>query len=164
MATTSRSVGLVTALRYKGRTGMWMWLLHRVTGLGILAFLIIHVVETALVIWNPALYDMFIASYKTLVFRIAELLIFFAVLFHALNGLRIIVQDFWPASMRRSRQLSVAAVIATAILMIPVTWIMLGPVFGLRDEPGIERHQERMERIEADRPDWYEAIYGEEGR
>jgi succinate dehydrogenase / fumarate reductase, cytochrome b subunit len=41
-------VGLVTALRYKGRTGMWMWLLHRVTGLGILAFLIIHVVETAL--------------------------------------------------------------------------------------------------------------------
>jgi hypothetical protein len=30
----------------------------------------------------------------------------------------------------------VAAVIVTAILMVPVTWIMLGPVFGLGEEPG----------------------------
>jgi len=164
MATTSRSVGLITALRYKGRTGMWMWLLHRLTGLGILAFLIIHVIETAMVIWSPALYDTFIASYKTVLFRFAELLIFFAVLFHALNGLRIVVQDFWPASMTKSRQLAVAAAIATAVLMVPVTWIMIGPVLGLREEPGVERHEQRLERLETDRPAWYDAIYGEDVR
>lgn len=145
MATVHRVRGLWTALRYRGREGMWTWLLHRATGLGILLFLIIHVVDTALVIYWPGLYDHALGIYQHPVFRVAELLIFFAVLFHALNGLRIIVQDFWPAVMRHQRTLGVAAVAASLVLILPVAWIMLAPLFGLRDEPGTARHQARMQ-------------------
>src|SRR5690606_39265823 len=100
-----RNRGLTTAIRYRGREGMWTWMLHRATGLGVLFFLIIHVVETAAIIYSPAFYDEALELYKNPLFRLAELLIFFSVLFHAANGLRIIVQDFWPLVMQRQRQL-----------------------------------------------------------
>lgn len=145
MATVHRVRGLWTALRYRGREGMWTWLLHRATGLGILLFLIIHVIDTAIVIYWPGLYDHALNLYRNPIFRFAELLIFFSVLFHALNGLRIIIQDFWPGVMRHQRQLGLAAIGAAVVLILPVAWIMLGPIFGLRDEPGTARHQARIQ-------------------
>lgn len=145
VASGVRNRGVGTALRYKGREGMWTWFLHRATGLGVLLFLIIHVVETAIVIWSPEFYDEALVLYKNPVFRFAELLIFFSVLFHALNGLRIIVQDFAPYVMERQRQLAWTAAIVAAVAMIPVTWIMVAPLIGLADEPGTARHIERCQ-------------------
>ena len=139
----ARSVG--QGLRYKGRSGMWTWLLHRVTGLGILAFLILHVIDTAVVVYWPDLYDHALNLYKHPVFRFAELLIVFSVLYHALNGLRIIVQDLWPAAMQHYRALALGAVAVSAVVILPVAWIMLAPVFGLGPEPGAERHRQREE-------------------
>lgn len=124
-------------------------MLHRATGLGILLFLLIHVVTTATVIYWPNLYDEELALYRHPFFRVAELLIFFSVLFHAFNGLRIVVQDFWPIAMRHQRQLAYAAAGLTALAMIPVMWIMLAPIFGLAEEPGVERHREWLRLREA---------------
>lgn len=150
MATIEREVrnrGLGTAVRYKGREGMWAWFLHRATGLGILLFLLIHVVETAAVVISPEFYDEALVLYKNPLFRFAELLIFFAVLFHAVNGTRIVVQDFWPIVMEKQRQLTRIAAIIVVIAMIPVTWIMVAPLLGLADEPGTERHLERCAEV-----------------
>ena len=138
----ARSVG--QALRYKGRTGMWTWILHRVTGLGILLFLIVHVADTATVAYWPDFYDETLELYKSPLFRFAEVVIFFSVLYHALNGMRIIVQDFWPIAMMHQRRLATAAIALTALLIIPVAWLMLAPIFGLGPEPGAERHEERL--------------------
>lgn len=122
---------------------MWSWILHRVTGLGVLLFLVIHVVETALVIYSPGFYDQALSLYQNPFFRVAELFVFFGVLFHAANGLRIIVQDFWPSIMHKHRQLVWAVGAIVVLGMLPVTWIMLAPLFGWAEEPGVERHQER---------------------
>jgi succinate dehydrogenase / fumarate reductase cytochrome b subunit len=124
---------------------MWSWLLHRATGLGILAFLVIHVVDTAVVIYWPDFYDHTLTIYRHPVFRVAELLIFFAVLFHALNGLRIIVQDFWPVAMRHQRTFALGATAAAGLLILPVAWMMLAPLVGLREEPGTARARAREE-------------------
>jgi succinate dehydrogenase / fumarate reductase, cytochrome b subunit len=145
--TAVRNRGLITALRYRGREGMWTWLLHRVTGLGILLFLIVHVVETAAIIYSPAFYDRALELYRSPLFRFAELLIFFSVLYHAANGLRIAVQDFWPHVMARHRQLAWATAIAVGVAMIPVTWIMVAPLFGWANEPGTQRHIERCVEV-----------------
>ena len=120
-----------------------MWMLHRATGLGVLLFLVIHVVETAAIIYSPEFYDSALGLYKSPLFRVAELLIFFSVLFHAVNGLRIIVQDFWPHVMLRQRQFAWAAAAIVVVAMIPITWIMVAPILGLADEPGAARHLER---------------------
>lgn len=140
-----RATSLWTALRYRGREGMWTWILHRATGLGVLLFLIIHVVETAIIIYSPSFYDQALALYRSPFFRFAELLIFFSVLFHAVNGLRIIVQDFWPWVMHHQRQLSWATAVVVVLAMIPVTWMMIAPLFGLAEEPGTERARLRAE-------------------
>jgi succinate dehydrogenase / fumarate reductase, cytochrome b subunit len=143
MATTTRSTGLITALRYKGREGMWTWILHRLTGLGILLFLIIHVVETATVIYWPGVYDDFLELYKAPLFRFAEVGIVFAVLFHAVNGLRIVIQDFWPAVMHHQRKLVWATAVIVVLAMLPITWMMVAPLFGWAEEPGTRRHELR---------------------
>ena len=145
MASEFRARSLGHALRYRGNAGMWTWLLHRVTGLGVLAFLIIHVIDTAVVVYWPDFYDHTLDIYRSPLFRVAELAIFFAVLFHALNGLRIIVQDLWPIAMLHQRRLAWAAAGLSAVLILPVAWIMLAPLFGLRPEPGTERHERRMQ-------------------
>ena len=134
-------------MRYRGREGMWSWMLHRATGIGVLLFLVIHVVETAAIIYSPEFYDEALRLYRSPLFRFAELLIFFSVLFHGANGLRIIVQDFWPMVMARHRELSWVAAAVVIIAMIPVTWIMVAPLVGLSDEPGRARHIERCEQV-----------------
>jgi succinate dehydrogenase / fumarate reductase, cytochrome b subunit len=144
MATDYRSRSLGQALRYRGRSGMWTWILHRVTGLGILLFLIVHVADTAAVAYWPEFYDRTLELYKLPIFRFAELLIVFSVLYHALNGMRIVIQDLWPIAMMHQRRLATAAIALTAIVIIPVAWIMVAPLFGLRPEPGTERHEERL--------------------
>jgi succinate dehydrogenase / fumarate reductase cytochrome b subunit len=145
MGTTHRTTSLRWALSYRGREGMWTWILHRVTGLGVLLFLIIHVVETALVIYRPDLYDDALGLYKSAFFRFGELAVFFGVLFHAVNGLRIIIQDFWPYAMQRQRQLAWGVAVVVVVTMLPVTWMMIAPLFGLAEEPGAERHRARVE-------------------
>ena len=144
MASDYRARSLGHAFRYKGNAGMWTWALHRVTGLGILAFLIIHVADTAAVVYWPDFYDDTLDLYRSPLFRVAELLIFFSVLYHALNGLRIIIQDFWPIAMLHQRRLAFGALGLTALFIIPVAYIMLAPLFGLREEPGAERHRQRQ--------------------
>jgi succinate dehydrogenase / fumarate reductase, cytochrome b subunit len=145
MASDFRARSLGHAFRYKGNAGMWTWALHRLTGLGILAFLIIHVVDTAVVVYWPDFYDETLNLYRSPVFRLAELLIFFSVLYHGLNGLRIIVQDFWPIAMLHQRRLAWTAAGLSAVLILPVAWIMLAPLVGLRPEPGTERHERRLQ-------------------
>jgi succinate dehydrogenase / fumarate reductase, cytochrome b subunit len=142
-----RNRGVWTAIRYRGREGMWTWILHRLTGLGILLFLIMHVVETATVIYYPDIYDGFLEAYKSPLFRVAELVIIFAVLYHAVNGLRIIIQDFWPLMMQAQRQMTWAVAIITILAMIPITWLLLAPLAGLREEPGADRHAERCLQV-----------------
>ena len=139
--------GLRSAARYRGREGMWAWLLHRATGLGVLLFLVIHVVETAAVVVNPGFYDEALVLYKNPIFRFAELLIFFSVLYHAANGTRIVVQDFWPMVMERQRQLTWVAATVVVLVMLPVTWIMVAPLFGWAEEPGADRHVERCAEV-----------------
>jgi hypothetical protein len=46
--------------------------------------------------------------------------------------------------MLHQRRLAWAAAGLSAVLILPVAWIMLAPLFGLRPEPGVERHEERM--------------------
>ncbi|HET7321189.1 MAG TPA: succinate dehydrogenase, cytochrome b556 subunit [Longimicrobiaceae bacterium] len=145
MANDIRYRSLGTALRYKGREGYWAWILHRVTGLGVLLFLIMHVVDTGLLIWSPAFYDHALELYKNPIFRFGELFVFFGVLYHAANGLRIIIQDFWPYVMERQRQLTWGVAVVVILAMIPVTWIMIAPLFGWADEPGTQAHIERCE-------------------
>ncbi|MEY2674006.1 MAG: hypothetical protein RLZZ514_571 [Actinomycetota bacterium] len=80
---------------YRGKIGMWSWVLHRITGVAIFFFLLVHVLDTALVRVSPEAYNAVINTYKTPIIGLAELGLVAAILFHGLNGIRVILIDFW---------------------------------------------------------------------
>ena len=81
---------------YRGGVGQWSWAAHRVTGVGVVAFLFGHIVDTFAVGFGPELYNETISLYQQWWFKPFEVLLIGATLYHALNGMRIIVFDFWP--------------------------------------------------------------------
>lgn len=115
--------------RYRGGIGQWSWALHRITGVGVLVFLCLHILDTFLIILGPAHYNAIIALYRVPLFRVMEVGLFASVLFHALNGVRIILIDFWEDLTRFHRQLFYVELICFIVTMIPVTYLMLKPLF-----------------------------------
>ncbi len=84
---------------------MWSWVLHRITGIAIFFFLLVHVLDTALIRLSPEAYDTVIGTYKNPIMGIGELVLVAAIAYHAYNGLRIIAVDLWPWATRHQRQL-----------------------------------------------------------
>jgi succinate dehydrogenase / fumarate reductase cytochrome b subunit len=119
---------------YRGREGMWSWVAHRVTGVLIFFFLFVHVLDTALVRVSPQAYDHTVAIYKTPVVNVMEYGLVAAILFHALNGLRVIAVDFWSKGARHQKQMLWGVLGVWAVLMIgafyPVLQATLRSLFG----------------------------------
>jgi succinate dehydrogenase cytochrome b subunit len=88
---------------YRGDPGMWSWVLHRITGATIFFFLFVHVLDTALVRVSPQAYNEVIETYKTPIVGLMEMGLVVAVLYHALNGIRIILIDFWQHGPKYQR-------------------------------------------------------------
>jgi len=115
-----RSLGTV----YRGGQGQWSWALHRITGVGVIFFLFVHIADTALVALGPELYDRVIESYHNPVVKAFEIGLAAMVLFHALNGLRIILIDFFPRLADYHRQLFGIVVGLYIALFVPTLYFM----------------------------------------
>lgn len=110
---------------YRGKEGQWSWIFHRVTGVGVLLFLFIHIIDTFLIGWGPEVYDKVMVFYRKPLFLWGELGLFASVLFHALNGVRVILVDFWPEGTRHHRKMFYAEMAVFVLAMIPVSILML---------------------------------------
>lgn len=119
---------------YRGHEGMWSWVAHRVTGVAIFFFLLVHVLDTSLVRVSPEAYDAVIGTYKNPVMGILEAGLVAAIVFHAFNGLRIIVIDFWKKGPKYQRQLLWGVLGLWVLVMIPFLIrqlsIVLAPLWG----------------------------------
>jgi succinate dehydrogenase / fumarate reductase, cytochrome b subunit len=118
-------------LRYRGSEGMLAWAFHRIAGVAIWAFILLHVLDIWLVGANPELYDEVLAIYASPIGRVGESLLGAALLYHALNGLRIIIIDFWPAMTRYHKQLWYANWVLFLVIGIPILVQIMAPAFGL---------------------------------
>jgi succinate dehydrogenase / fumarate reductase cytochrome b subunit len=74
---------------------MWSWVLHRITGVAIFFFLLVHILDTALVRVAPEAYNAVMSTYKNPIMGLGETALVGAIAFHAYNGIRIILIDFW---------------------------------------------------------------------
>ncbi len=114
------------ALRYKGKGGQSSFLLHRISGLGILLFLTIHILDTSTVYFYPELYQEAIDLYRSVIFQLGEIVLVFLVLFHGVNGLRLILFDlrphYWEARWQRRSLLWVF--LLSILLWLPAAFIM----------------------------------------
>jgi len=110
---------------YKGGIGMWSWILHRVTGVGVALFLLIHILDTVILGWSAELYNDVMTLYTNPLFRLGEILLVGMVLFHALNGLRIILVNFWTKGSDYQKQLFYVELVIFVVVYIPAAIYML---------------------------------------
>jgi len=129
---------------YRGHEGQWSWILHRITGVAVILFLFAHVVDTAAVGWGPEAYDRITAAYDNPIVRLLELGLVVAVLYHALNGLKITLIDFFPRLVSRIRPISIAFTAAFILTLIPTAWIMLGQAWDVVGLPALRLGQANL--------------------
>jgi succinate dehydrogenase / fumarate reductase cytochrome b subunit len=115
---------------YRGKVGMWSWVLHRITGVAIFFFLLVHVLDTALVRVSPEAYNVVIESYKTPIIGVAELGLVGAILFHGLNGLRVIAVDFWSKGTKYQNVMFWIVLIVSVVAVAGFAPLHLARVFG----------------------------------
>jgi len=108
---------------------MWSWVAHRITGVAVFFFLFVHVLDTALVRVSPDAYDRVIASYKTPIVNFMEVGLVGAVLYHALNGIRLILVDFWSKGPKFQRQMVWVISVIWLVVMIPGFYFMTKHTF-----------------------------------
>jgi len=98
----SRKVGLIAGAKYKGGGPMLAWILHRISGLGIIIFVTLHVLASFLTQQMGSDLGIFInIIYESIYF---QLFIVFCAIFHGVNGFRIILLDIWPRLIRYQKE------------------------------------------------------------
>ena len=119
---------------YRGDPGMWSWVLHRITGVLTFFFLFVHVLDTALVRVSPQTYDSVIETYKTPIVNLMEVGLVGAVLYHALNGIRVMLVDFWSKGPKYQKPMLWTIVVVWFVVMIPgaisMLWRTVSIMFG----------------------------------
>lgn len=113
--------------RYRIRLGQLSFLLHRLTGLGTLIFLFIHILDTSTVYFFPSLYNHAIDLYRSTPLMLGEIVLVFSVIYHGVNGVRIAIFDlFTPQSWQASVQEKSALItlIIAILLWLPAAYLM----------------------------------------
>jgi len=93
-----RNVSLAAGLRYRGGSPYLTFILHRIGGLGMAIFITVHILAS----FMGGKTGVFLNTiYENWLFQI---FIFFCVLFHAINGLRITIVDLFPKLLPHERE------------------------------------------------------------
>ena len=104
-------------------------LLHRITGVGVFLFLALHIFHIWLAGFSPTTFDSLITIFTHPVFRVLNIFLFFSVLFHAVNGLRVVLLDFIPGLTRYQRGSVYIATFLFLAVFIPSTLLILMDTF-----------------------------------
>lgn len=112
------------SIRYRGRSGQYSWLAHRISGLAILVFLVMHVWDTANAHYLPGLYQWSIQLFKHPIFLVQEILLMAAVLYHACNGIRVTLLDFKPSWWRYQARSATIVWVLFFVVFIPIALFM----------------------------------------
>ncbi|HPN33473.1 MAG TPA: succinate dehydrogenase [bacterium] len=116
-----------------GRYGMerYAYALHRLTGLGLLTYFILHIFVTGTRIAGPQAWQQTMQSFSTPWFKFGEFLIFVCFAYHGLNGLRLGITELglmlgkparpiypYRSSVLRQRPFFVVVMILVAAMIV----------------------------------------------
>ena len=112
---------------YRGRSGQWAFVGHRISGFLVFMFLLLHIVDVSMINIDPELYDELHELYGNVLLRLFEVGLLFALLYHSFNGLRIVAVDFFPGVIRNERRLLAVVCALTLLAGIPGGYIIMLP-------------------------------------
>jgi len=129
---------------YRYFTGSLAYVMHRVTGLGLVFFLFFHIISiTKANQADPTAYDLMIRRMQEPDFKAGEILLYAALLFHGLNGIRILLVDFVVVRTHWHKKVAWMLAGLTVVLLIAGTIPLLlhsnvQPLFNDTTLPGAE--------------------------
>jgi len=85
-------------LHYRWQTGMAAWMLHRITGLLLVFYITLHIWVVSSLQISPEAFEGTMAVVSAPLFRFLEIGLLFCVIYHALNGIRLVAIDFFGAT------------------------------------------------------------------
>jgi succinate dehydrogenase / fumarate reductase, cytochrome b subunit len=112
---------------YRGKSGQWAFVLHRITGFLVFFFLLLHVVDVSLINIDPELYNEVHDLYGNVMLRLFEVGLLAALVYHALNGVRIVMIDFFPGSIRSEKQMFTVVLFLSVVLTAVGGFIIMKP-------------------------------------
>lgn len=118
--------------RYRVRKEMFAWMLHRVTGLALVLYLVLHVWHLKS-LSSPEAFNSMIAYYHSPLVKLLEFFLLGAAVFHGLNGLRITLIDFLGWSPHRHKlywTLGAIAIVLFAVGGYPSLYALYTYYFG----------------------------------
>lgn len=107
------------------RTGMWSYVLHRVSGVAITLFLLMHIWEiTSVTRGGAAGFNAQMALLESRVFVIGEWLLFLAISFHGVNGVRLMLHDLgW--GVRKQKTWFWTVFLISALLIVAGSYVFV---------------------------------------
>lgn len=99
------------------RLGGWAFIINRLTGLGILLYLFLHLIVLSLLARGPSAWNDFVSVALSPVFLFFDIVLIFGLLFHGLNGIRVTLVGFGLV-VDRQRAMFVALMVLGAIVLV----------------------------------------------
>lgn len=110
-------------MRYKWQVGGISWVLHRITGIGITLYLFIHILTVSNLLKGSEAFNRAMEFVQQPIFVLGEIALLGAIIYHSLNGIRILIIDFGKGSLYQKKlfwAFMVAAIILFIIGTLPV--------------------------------------------
>ncbi len=99
-------------LNYYKFVGSWAWMLHRLSGLLLIFYLSLHIWVINSLTIGPESFNKVMAFLGSPVFKLAEVGLWGVILFHAFNGVRIVIVDFFKGSLFQKKLFFILIAIA----------------------------------------------------
>jgi len=109
----------------------YLYLGHRLSGLGLIAYMVLHIIETANRIRGEQAWEELMALFASPPFKVIEYLLFAMAVFHAMNGIRLLLIELgfflgkpkepvypYSTSVLRHRPLTYVIMIITFVVII----------------------------------------------
>jgi len=118
------------AVTYRGREGQIAWMLHRVTGVGVFLFLALHIANIFMMSFPSDVFNSVLVLYHNVLFKLLTVFgLYLGVLYHALNGIRVMIVDFWPGAGKYQAPLWRVQMAIFVLAFVPSAAVMLARMF-----------------------------------
>jgi succinate dehydrogenase / fumarate reductase cytochrome b subunit len=107
-------------LRGRRGAGLWAFVAMRLSGIGLVVYLYLHLVILRQLAEGPAAWDQFVALAKSPAFLLLDVLLIAGILVHGLNGLRLTLISFGVGVAQQKTLL--AGVVALTVVLTALSF------------------------------------------
>lgn len=113
---------------YYNFTGSWAWILHRLAGLALIFYLCLHIWVIHTLTLGAEAFETTMTFLNRTPFKLLEVGLWGVILYHAFNGARIVIVDFFKGSLAH-KKLFVALIAVAFVLWALGSFVILSHVF-----------------------------------